>query len=112
MRSTCLIILTASTRKSPKPNRSVETMYTHRLVGGDVPEASSPAFLFVPNLNTTFARSLGTGVLSCEVRPPSTADIDICDKPGLGAVEVVFGSGLIVATGVCGAETVTKPPGS
>jgi hypothetical protein len=99
-------------RKESVAGIKAQSIWTsHRLFGGGVPSTSSTAFLFDPNVNVTFVRSLGTGVLSCEAVPSSTVDVDILEKPGLGAGEPPFGSGLIV-NGVCGAGRVMKPAAS
>jgi hypothetical protein len=86
----------------------------YRLLGGGVPSASSPIFLFVPNPKTTFVRSLGT---EGPLEGPSTSDA-IFENPrfvvGVGnpllAIGVsVDGPGLSVCGIGCAAGRVMKP---
>ena len=74
--------------------------HRHYLLGSGVSIRSPSAFLFIVNPNATFVSSFVCG----------TADMDIREKPGLGADEPPFGSELVVA--VCGAGRVTKAAAS
>ena len=67
-------------------------MHYLRFCGGGL-KTSSLAFLFVPNPNVTFERSLGPGVPPCEGE--SAAD-EILENPGfidgIGDTELLFGA--------------------